>query len=197
MSCMFLPDGCGPLTIQPVPPRMMDALRADGLAQINALYPSLAQAKPPVEQYIGASVRPDSRPFYLTIVAPDATLAKDAAWVGAFYAPFGFFHVAGSVEGKPISAESSSLTVDAALVLDGKETVAAQWTVIGPNAGVTTSNNEAMIQSISIRAKGPHDERDIRSCIARHAALNAWGEPKAVIARQCGVALACLIEAVC
>jgi hypothetical protein len=176
----------------------MDALRADGLAAIHALYPSLAQATAPaIEQFVGAGIRPDGRPFYLTIVAPDAALQKDAAWSGAFFAPCGFFHVAGSVEGRPYAADSSLLAVSAALILDGRETVAARWSVIGPSASVTAQNNEAMIQDITIAAKGPHDERDIRSCIARHAPLCAWGVPRTVVAAQCGVALACLIEAVC
>ena len=197
MSCMFLPPDCGTQSIQPILPKSMDALRADGLAAIHALNPSLAQATPAVEQFVGASVRPDGRPYYLTVVAPEATLQKDASWSGAFYAPCGYFHIAGSVEGGPYTADSSLLKVSASLYLAEKETVAAQWTVIGPNANIVAQNNEAMIQDITITAKGPHDERDIRSCIARHAPLYAWGVPRTVVASQCGVALACLVEAVC
>ena len=197
MSCMFLPPDCGTQSIQPIAPRAMDALRADGLATLNALYPSLVQATPAIEEFVGASIRPDGRPFYLTVMAPEAALEKDAAWTGAFYAPGGFFHVAGSVEGRPHTAGSSLLTVSAALFVAEKEAVAAQWSVIGPNAGVDAQNNEAMIQDIAITARGPHDERDIRSCIARHAPLLAWGLPRTVVASQCGVALACLVEAVC
>ncbi len=197
MSCMFLPDGGGGgQSIQPIDPRAMQALGTDGLAALHALYPSLAKAKPPLGQFIGASVRPDERPFYLTILAPQGAPAKDA-WLGGFYAPFGYFHVVGSVQGKAHSAEMSSIAVSAVLALGGKKTVAAQWKVLGPAAGLDTLNTEAMMQSVTVSAKGPHDERDIRACIARHAPLSSFGEPRAVVARQCGVALACLIEAVC
>lgn len=197
MSCMFLPgDGGGADSIRPVERAALEALEKDGLTALHALYPAMAKAKPPLEQYVGASVRPDGRPFYLTILAPPSMTPK-GAWLGGFYAPFGFFRVMGSVQGKAQSAESSSLAVAAVLMLGEKKAVAAQWSVLGPAARLDTLNTETMLQSVTVSAKGPHDERDIRACIARHAPLSSFGEPRAVVARQCGVALASLIEAVC
>ena len=54
-----------------------------------------------------------------------------------------------------------------------------------------------MIRSIKIAAPGPHDSNDIRRCIALHAPQRVFGEAKALIAMQCEVAVACLIEAIC
>lgn len=197
MSCMFLPGGdAGSPEIRPLPFKALADLQAEGLRALHAAFPQLAQAKPPLEQFVGAAVRPDSRPFYLTVLAP-ADAAASPQWRGGFYAPFGFFHVRGSLEGRPYSASASLLEVSASLVLEDKEIASAQWTVIGPNAGAAPQNAEAMIQSIRVATSGPHAPADVRGCIARHAPLSSWGEPRAVTARQCGVALACLVEAVC
>lgn len=197
MSCMFLPGGdAGSPEIRPLPFRALADLQAEGLRTLNGAFPQLAQAKPPLEQFVGAAVRPDSRPFYLTVVAP-ADAPDGLPWRGGFYAPFGFFHVRGALEGRPYSASASLLEVTAALVLEDKEIGSAEWTVIGPHSAAAPQNSEAMIQSIKVASAGPHAPADVRACIARHAPLSSWGEPQAVAARQCGVAVACLVEAVC
>ena len=149
---------------------------------------------PPVKQHIGAALRADGTPFYLSTLAPELAAALEAPWQGAFYAQFGVGDVVGKVMGDPTQS-MASVTVSARLLVAGKEHVSAEWEVIGSK--ISTPSKMAMIRSIKIAAPGPHDLNDIRRCIALHAPQRVFGEAKALIAMQCGVAVACLIEAIC
>jgi hypothetical protein len=154
-----------------------------------------AKLKPAADQYVGAALRPDGSPFYLTTLAPSLAAALASAWQGAFYAPFGVGNIVGTVSGDQGSAPLSTVTVSAVLRVDGKEHVRAEWAMIGQN--LTTPNVAALIKSINITNPGPHNPEDMRRCIALHGPQRAFGEPKALVAMQCGVAAACLIEAIC
>jgi hypothetical protein len=78
---------------------------------------------------------------------------------------------------------------------NGEELVSAEWEIIGTSTN--TANNAALIRSVTITNPGWHDPADVRRCVALHAPQRVFGEPKAVVAMQCGVAAACLIEAIC
>lgn len=198
MSCMFTAPSCGDEEDLPLSDNAITELKRAGLEAIKDLIRyEPEQLTPPAQQYTGASLRPDGRMFYLTTVAPKAKEAEEAEWTGAFYAPFGFFHVCGWVKAGREDATTSSVSVTAKLIHGQKDLISASWTVIGPQASVRTPNRACLIKSIEISASGPHDERDIRACIARHAPERALGVPKAIVALQCGVAVACLIEAIC
>ena len=73
--------------------------------------------------------------------------------------------------------------------------VSVDWEIRG-NQG-TRPNKASLIGSVTINDPGPHDPDDIRRCVALHAPLRCFGEPRAIVAMQCGVAAACLLEAIC
>jgi hypothetical protein len=194
MSCQVALLQGGNPEIFPIPIKMLRAVSDDGLkAMASAL--GTKSPKPPVEPYAGASLRPDGSPFYLATVAPSLEAALVGVWQGAFYAPFGVGNIVGTVLGDPGATDIVTITVNAELRVDGKEHVKVEWVMIGQKA--TTPNKAALIKSISIPNPGPHDPDDIRRCIALHGPQRSFGEPRAIVAMQCGVAAACLIEAIC
>jgi hypothetical protein len=142
-------------------------------------------------QYVGAALKPDGSAFYLTTIAPD--------WVG---------DIVGTVEGDLASPgkKPTSIKVKARLLLDqggdgltqarGRGVQASvDWEVAGSQA--TRPNKASLIRSVTIHDPGPHDRDDIRRCVALHAPQRSFGEARAIIAMQCGVAAACLLEAIC
>lgn len=198
MSCMFVAPSGDCDDPGPLPLGAIDELSRTGLDVMQYLLGAPPEKlKPPAAQFTGAAKRTDGKLFYLSIVAPEFKAGPDAAWSGAFYAPFGHFHVAGSVKGAAAGKEAVTLSVAAKLVLGSKDLVAADWTVLGPKSDLRPPNRSCLIKAIKVTESGPHDKRDIRMCIARHAPERAWGEPKTVVASQCAVAVACLVEAIC
>jgi hypothetical protein len=196
MSCMIALLQGGKPEIFPIPIADMEALIAAG-AQAFAvtLGRQPSSLAPPASQYVGAALLPDGNPFYLTTLAPELAPSLAAPWQGAFYAPFGIGDIVGSVSGDPGATAVSTLKVDAKLLVEGNEEVAANWVVRGTK--LTTPNKAALIGPITISRHGPHQAEDIRRCIALHAPQRVFGEPRAVVAMQCGVAAACLLEAIC
>jgi hypothetical protein len=190
----------------------MEALAKTGIEHI--LYrlevPSVAKLPLKPNALVGAALRPDGTAFYLTTVAPDLGRTRDplGRWRGGFFAPFGVADLVGTVEGdlrKP-GAMPTSIRVAAWLLMDaGKPSakpkpdreavVSVEWEVIGNQA--TRQNKACLIGPIVIHDKGPHDAADLRRCIALHAPQRAFGEARAVIAMQCGIAAACLLEGIC
>ena len=206
MSCMLLPPGGGgnpcPPDCLPIGTDEMDELRHTGWRWITQqLGIDGGKSDAPVRQYLGTVRRTDGLPFYATLAAPpceDEQPPED--WRGAFYAPFGFFRLVGTLRGRPGEENRYLLEVDAWLEAEGRSgaaMTAARWVIAGPHPKVRAPNRAALLQSIEIRSSGPHDDSDLRSCIALHAPNAVWGDPRSVVAQQCGVAAACLIEAVC
>ncbi|MGH7066212.1 MAG: hypothetical protein ACREEU_00325 [Acetobacteraceae bacterium] len=180
--------------IFPAPIELMRALEAEGLRAMTATI-DLPLGAPEVQQYIGSALKPDRSPFHLTTLAPQLAPSLEARWRGAFFAPFGIGDVLGTVEGDPGKPPFVSLTVKARLLVGGEEHVAVEWEVIGTQ--ITTLNKAALIRSVRILNHGPHEPSEIRRCVALHAPQRVFGEPRAIVAMQCGVAAACLIEAIC
>jgi len=199
MSCILAPipgsaGGSLPLAL----PVMDDLIVTGGQAMAGELGIDLKALKPPLQQYVGFSRRPDGEPFYLTTLAPISfDSIKKAAWSGAFYAPLGYGHVVGTVKSDASSGTVAYFSVDAKLYVGTTETVAANWRVLGPDQSVAPRNLAALIDRVHVTRPGPHDAADMRRCIALHAPAAAWGEPRGLVAQQCGVAVACLIEAIC
>lgn len=214
MSCMFAPGAGGSAPeIFPIEIDRLNDLQAHGLAHIldRLGKPSLAHMDLKTTQFVGVALRTDGRPFYLTTVAPlDLGVENNPVgnWSGGFFAPFGVADVVGTVEGclAAPGALPTSFKVTAQLLLDAggnpgtpdprrKPHVSVEWEVIGNQA--TRANKSALISSINIIDPGPHDPADIRRCIALHAPARCFGLVRAVVAMQCGVAAACLVEAIC
>jgi hypothetical protein len=214
MSCMieFLPGGDPRREIFPLSLDRIDNLESVGRSEILAMLGvgGIEQLAFDASQFIGAALKPDGTAFYLTTIAPDFGRTKDpvGSWRGGFFAPFGVGDVVGIVEGELLSpgALPTSLNVKARLLLDAGGNpavyesgrtphVSVDWVVRGNQA--TRANKSSIIQSVTIHDAGPHDAADIRRCVALHAPQRSFGEVRAVIAMQCGVAAACLLEAIC
>jgi hypothetical protein len=206
MSCMSiaprggcLPDGCVPTV--PVEWAELEQLQRDGLRLIElALNSPLNRLPVPATQFVGSSLRPDCCPFYLSTAAPrDPFPGSGPNWRGGFFAPFGYGHVVGTLDFDIPSEQSpvATIVVAAQFVVLDQVHVAANWRVSGPAPNTTPLNAIAVIDAINVVSAGPHREEDIRRCIALHAPQRVWGEPRVMVAAQCGVAVACLIEAVC
>lgn len=214
MSCLIAaPAGGDPRReIFPMSLELFDILRQEGRNTILQMMQSAgSNAKPePVVQHIGAALMPDGSAFYLTTIAPDFGMQTDPVgdWAGGFFAHFGVGDVVGSVQGKLASpgAMPTTIAVKARLLLDpggnppapsfDRTThVSVDWVIRGNQA--TRTNKAAMIDTVTIHAPGPHDRGDIRRCVALHAPQRCFGVPRAIVAMQCGVAAACLIEAIC
>jgi len=214
MSCFieFLPGGDPRREIFPLALDRIDNLQSVGKSEILAMLgvAEINELALNASQYIGAALKPDGTPFYLTTIAPDFGRTKDpvGAWRGGFFAPFGFGDVVGIVEGELLApgALPTTLNVKARLLLDAGGNpatytpgrtphVSVDWVVYGNQA--TRANKSSIIQSVTIHDPGPHDPADIRRCVALHAPQRGFGEVRAVIAMQCGVAAACLLEAIC
>ena len=220
MSCMVaaLQGGNPTREIFPISTDRMVDMQTRGSAQILGLLGvkklSDIQLKP--GQHIGAALKPDGTAFYLTTIAPDFGLTANPVgqWRGGFCAPFGVADVVGIVEGDLAEpgAKPTTIRVKARLVLDaggnalksnrdakaergGTVLVSVDWEIRGSQA--TRPNKAALIASVTINDCGPHDSADIRRCVALHAPQRSFGEPRAIIAMQCGVAAACLLEAIC
>ncbi|MDQ6640143.1 MAG: hypothetical protein M3Z15_10860 [Pseudomonadota bacterium] len=214
MSCYIsaLQGGDPRREIFPLQVDRMEELRALGGKVMLAMLgiKGIKQLSFNATQHVGAALKPDGTPFYLTTIAPDFGEAADpvGAWRGAFFAPFGIGDIVGTVEGvlaKP-GARPTAIVVKARLILDagGKDMAAASdrkvrvsvdWEVHGNQA--TRPNKAALIDSVTIHDAGPHDPADLRRCVALHAPQRGSGEARAIIAMQCGVAAACLLEAIC
>lgn len=214
MSCFVAPiQGGNPLReIFPLTLDRMAALQSVGLSEMLTMLPakSLDKLQVPATQHVGAVLRTDGAPFYLTTVAPEfPNLANPVGhWWGAFFAPFGVADVVGTVEGVLAApgALPTSLRVRARLLPDpgqnpvvytaGRKPMAdVEWEVRGNQA--TRPNKAALIGSVTVHDAGPHRAEDIRRCVALHAPQRAFGEARAIVAMQCGVAAACLLEAIC
>ncbi len=197
MSCMIAPHPGGTPEIFPLPWNDMAALQKSGKAAAKEL--GLKDADFTKGEYIGAAMKTDGKPFYLWASAPDLKTGESKPWKGAFFAPFGVGNIHGRVEAAPGDKKSkfaiTQIDVAAELKIRGKTSVAASWTVIGSQ--LTVPNKAAMIKSVAVENPGPHDIDDVRRCIALHAPDRVLGEPRAIVAMQCGVAAACLIEAIC
>jgi hypothetical protein len=180
--------------IFPIPIKMLRSLPDVGLRVMSTALGTKSPT-PSVEHFAGSALRPDGSPFYLTTLAPSLHEALAHPWRGAFYAPFGVGEVLGTVVGDPSATHIVTITVNAELRVEGKEHARVEWVLIGPKN--TTANKAALIKSINITNPGPHNPEDIRRCIALHGPQRSRGEPKAIVAMQCGVAAACLIEAIC
>ena len=214
MSCMVaaIQGGEPRREIFPIPIESMAALYTMGLAEICALLgvQHLGELHLNAAHHVGAALRPDGTPFYLSTIAPDFGADADPVgqWRGGFFAPFGIGDIVGTVEGHLVApgALPTTMTVKARLFLDaggnppsltlGRAAhVSVDWEVRGNQA--TRPNKASLISSVTIHNPGPHDPADIRRCVALHAPLRCFGEPRAIVAMQCGVAAACLLEAIC
>lgn len=213
MSCMIatLQGGDPCREIFPLSVDRMADLHGIGLVEICDLLgvQRIEDLPLTVIQHVGAAFKPDSCPFYLTTIAPDfgPTLNPVGYWRGGFFAPFGFGDIVGTVEGDllPPGGLPTKLHVKARLLLDDggpaklvrarAPYVSVDWEVHGSQA--TRPNKSSIIGSVKIHDPGPHTPEDIRRCVALHAPQRCFGEPRAIIAMQCGVAAAALIEAIC
>lgn len=214
MSCFieFLSGGDPRREIFPLPLDRLDNLLSIGKSEILAMLgvAEISELALNASQFVGAALKPDGSPFYLTTIAPDFGRVKDpvGAWRGGFFAPFGVGDVVGIVEGELFApgALPTSLNVKARLLLDAGGNpatytqgrtphVSVDWVVRGNQA--TRATKSAIIQSVTIHDPGPHEAADIRRCVALHAPQRSFGEVRAIIAMQCGVAAACLLEAIC
>ena len=196
MTCMIAPLPGGQPGIFPIPYDDFLKLRGDGIAAGQAL----GLRKEELDRdFIGAATRADGAPFYIWNTAPDLETGQGQAWRGAFFAPFGVGEIHGLVEAVPGDKSEtfamSQLDVTAKLVVRGKTEAEASWQLIGSQHSLP--NKAALIQGVKIVDSGPHDADDIRRCIALHAPQMALGEPRALVAMQCGVAVSALIEAIC
>ena len=197
MSCMIAALPGGSPEIFPLPIKRLMSLQTDGLRFAGQM--NLKKSEANTEEFMGVATRTDGTPFYLWLTAPDLTEGEEKNWSSAFFAPFGVGNLYGSVHAEPGQLDTeyamTTLTVEARFSIEGKDAVAAKWTVIGSQ--LTVPNKMAIIKSVEIVDPGPHDREDIRKCIALHAPQRVLGEPRAIVAMQCGVAAACLIEAIC
>jgi hypothetical protein len=193
MSCLIANLQGGNPEIFPINALDMRRLQEGGMNEM-AKHVRPDVTAPSNHQHVGAALRPDRSPFYLTTLAPELAPSLTHRWLGGFFAPFGVGDIVGSVQGDP-TGPLTSIVVKAQLSIDGKEHVRVEWEVVGSQ--ITTPNKSALIKTVSIPNPGPHDPNDIRRCIALHAPQRVFGEPRAIIAMQCGVAAACLIEAIC
>jgi hypothetical protein len=198
--------------IFPIPADRMADLGRIGLAEIFDLLGvrGLIELPHNTAQHLGAALKPDGTPFYLTTIAPDFGAVADPTgqWRGGFFAPFGIGDIVGTVEGNLVSpgALPTTIKVKARLLLDAGGNpptpvrvrapyISVDWEVSGSQA--TRPNKASLIGSVTINDPGPHDQADIRRCVALHAPQRSFGEPRAIVAMQCGVAAACLLEAIC
>jgi len=214
MSCMIalLQGGDPTREIFPISTDQAADLQATGAAEMLYLLgvQALGELLFKPTQYVGAALKPDGSAFYLTTIAPDFGGVADPVgqWRGAFFAPFGVGDIVGTVEGDLASPgkKPTSIKVKARLLLDqggdgltqarGRAVQASvDWEVAGSQA--TRPNKASLIRSVTIHDPGPHDRDDIRRCVALHAPQRSFGEARAIIAMQCGVAAACLLEAIC
>jgi hypothetical protein len=183
-------------TMTPLPLPAWDTLRHEGLrvmvAQLGGPISSMVVDS---AQFVGTALRPDGTPFYLTTAAPDAP--QNGPWNGAFFAPFGIGYVCGTVDLTLRGSDAAYLAVSAKLVVGGADHAAANWCVLGPASSNIAINPVAVIDKIDTPLPGPHTAEDIRRCIALHAPQRALGEPQFIVASQCGVAVASLLEAIC
>jgi len=198
MSCMIAALPGGSPEIFPIPVQNFMDLRENGFGAAKQL--NLKKKNIENQEFMGATTRTDGTPFYLWATAPSLEVGTSENWSGAFFAPFGVGNLYGRVDAKPGKVEThkfaiTTLNIEARFEIKGKDEVAAKWTVVGSQ--LTVPNKMAIIKSVKIVKKGPHDAEDIRKCIALHAPQRALGEPRAIVAMQCGVAAACLIEAIC
>ena len=200
MSCMIAALPGGSPEIFPLPVKSFMELGDNGMRAAQSLGLKKKQLEP--EQFIGATTRTDGTPFYLWSTAPTLKAGTEKDWTGTFFAPFGVGNLYGRVDASPGQLDDkkdefaiTTLKVNARLAIQGKDVVVARWTVIGSQ--LTVPNKMAMIKSVKVEKKGPHNAEDIRKCIALHAPQRALGEPRAIVAMQCGVAAACLVEAIC
>lgn len=192
MSCYIAPLAGGTPEIFPMPhSRLQELMQAGETAMVAALGRNLAEQ---AVRYVGAARKPDGTPFYLTTIAPGGDHNPAEGWTGAFFAPFGFGAVSGTVRAAPEAEQVMRVIVGAKLIVQGKEHAAAEWTIYGSQH--TTANKAVIIESVAITNPGPHAPEDMRRCIALHAP-RVLGEPRAIVALQCGVAVACLVEAIC
>ena len=214
MSCYIsaLQGGDPSREIFPLSFERMDELMAVGKEAMFSMLKVKALKGLPFKSsvHVGAALKPDGSAFYLCTIAPDFGNALDpvGTWRGAFFAPFGVADVVGTVEGQltPPGALPTGIVVKARLFLDagGKPMtlaknraalVSVDWTVRGNQA--TRPNKAALIESVTVNEAGPHDPSDLRRCVALHAPQRGSGEARAIVAMQCGVAAACLLEAIC
>jgi hypothetical protein len=195
MSCLIQRLQGGTPEIFPISIRDTNQLRADGAREIGRFTRDRSIANLGDDDvFVGAALKPDGSPFYLCIVGPSLEVGQTEEWKGAFYAPFGVGEVVGSVNGDP-NIKLARLSVKAQLLVQSEPRVSAEWVVIGSQE--TRPNKAALISNVTISIAGPHAPEDIRRCIALHAPQRALGEPRAIVAMQCGVAVAALIEAIC
>ena len=216
MSCMvaMLQGGSPQREIFPIETGSMDDIKSIGLREMQLMLgvSLLSELPQNAVQYVGAALRPDGSPFYLSTIASGfANLANPLGdWRGAFFAPFGIGDIIGTVEGclQQPGSLPTSITVKARLLVDNgglpafvenrdraNPRVSVDWVISGNQA--TRPNKSSLIHSVTIHQPGPHDPADIRRCIALHAPQRCFGEPRAIVAMQCGVAAAGLLEAIC
>lgn len=172
----------------------MRTLETGGFKAMRAMIDRLGAAAEH-EQYIGSALKPDRSPFHLTTLLSPTGASPDLRWWGSFFAPFGIGDVLGTVESRPETGDFVTLAVKAQLRVNNDDLVVAEWEVIGSQ--ITKVNKAALVKTVKILKWGPHQEADIRRCVALHAPQRVFGEPRAIVAMQCGVAAACLIEAIC
>ena len=214
MSCMFAPiPGGSPPQIFPIEDCRMDDLLNFGRAEILAMLgkASIGAVGEGCKQFIGAGLRTDGTPFYMTTIAPkDIGREEDPEgyWSGGFFAPFGVADVVGKVECTLVKQAPIEVHVTAMLLPDpggnplptithGSRAaiVSVEWTVYGNQA--TRANKGALIKNVTVHNAGPHQSDDIKRCVALHAPQHCFGFSQSVVAMQCGVAAACLVEAIC
>ncbi len=198
MSCMIAALPGGSPEIFPIPVKSFMKLRESGINVAKGF--GLKSKQIESEEFFGATTRTDGTPFYLWSTAPSLKVGKLENWSGTFFAPFGVGNLYGHVEAEPGQEKTdkyaiTTLNVEARFEVEGKDLVAAKWTVIGSQ--LTVPNKMAIIKKVKVIDAGPHNKEDIRKCIALHAPQRVLGEPRAIVAMQCGVAAACLIEAIC
>lgn len=176
-------------------------LSLDKLAQMQTAAEAAIRARltaldraPKLQQYLGAALKTDGRPFYLSTHAPDLEPSLEQDWQGGFFAPFGVGEIHGSVQCAHGPDRAVTLAVHAALTAGSNELAAANWSILGSQH--SHANKAALVRTIEITNPGPHSAEDIRRCIALHAPQR-YGEPRAIVAAQCAVAVAALIEAIC
>lgn len=195
MSCMIQRLQGGTPEIFPISARDINQLRSDGARAMSSFTGDRSITDLGDDDvFVGVALKPDGSPFYLCIIGPSLEDGQSEEWKGAFYAPFGVGEVVGSVNGNP-DMKLASLSIKAQLLVQSEARVRAEWVVNGSQQ--TRPNKAALIQSVTISNPGPHRAEDIHRCIALHAPQRALGEPRAITAMQCGVAVAALIEAIC
>lgn len=198
MSCLIAPLPGGSPEIFPHPVEQFYKMQAHGRAAAQALgVPASAIDE---REFLGAARRTDGTPFYLWICAPDLAEGESKPWQGAFFAPFGVGDLCGALDVTPGQEKDDSFAITevkvrAELQLRGSEHVSASWSLIGSQ--LTVANKAALISDVVVKNAGPHSAEDMRRCIALHAPQRALGEPRALVSMQCGVAAACMLEAIC